>query len=272
MRIDVHQHVNWQGYTAADLVTLYDTIGIDKACLLTWENIDGLTGSYIHLSYEHMIAAVKQYPKRFIPWYAPDPRNPRAEQRLLAAVKKGLMGFGELKVQVALDHPNLRRLFAICSDHGLPVLIHMDKAMPPDFTQWYCFDINTLGRVCDLFPHVNFIGHGPGFWRYVSGDEDKDPSAYPTGKVTPRGKLPQLLRKHKNLYCDISAGSGLFALSRDRAWGKRFILNHSRRILYGTDEMHRAHLDYLEALNLPAPVMKRIMAGNLLRLLPRPPK
>lgn len=272
MKIDVHMHVDWQGYDADKVVAHLDGVGIAKAWLLTWENVDGLSNYYIYLSYERMMAAVKKHPKRLIPFYAPDPRNPRAEQRLLAAIKKGLMGFGELKVQVSLEHPGLLRLFRICSDHGLPVLVHMDKAIPPDYGQWYCIDIDALGRVCDLFPQVNFVGHGPGFWRYVSGDEDQNPAAYPTGKVKPGGKLLKLLRKHKNLHCDLSAGSGLNAISRDPAWGKRFLLRHSDRIMYGTDDFNRSHLDYLTGLNLPKSVMNRIMGRNALTLLPRKPR
>ena len=269
MIIDCHMHVNWNGWNAERIVGHMDAIGVDQACLLTWENVDGLSNHYIHLAYARVREACAAYPDRFLPWYAPDPRRLDAELRLMDAVREGLVGFGEMKVQVHLEHPSLLKLFRICGDHGLPVLIHMDKPIPPDYGQWYCTDIDALGAVCERFPKVSFIGHGPGFWRYVSGDEAATTQAYPMGKVAPGGKLPKLLRKHKNLYCDLSAGSGLRAISRDRAWGRRFVVRFADRMVYGTDCYNRNHLDYLEGLNLDKPLLRRVLGGNLKRLLPK---
>ena len=87
--------------------------------------------------------------------------------------------------------------------------------------------------------------------------------------MKPGGKLLKLLKKYKNLHCDLSAGSGLNAISRDPAWGKRFLLRYSDRILYGTDMFDRHHLDYLESLKLDRRIMRRIMGGNAMKLLPR---
>jgi len=269
MRTDVHTHVYWQGYDPDRLVAHMDALGIERAWVLTWENVDGLTRGYVHLSCEEALRAHEKHPRRLIPFYAPDPRRPDAERRLLDGIKRGVRGFGECKVQVYLEDPRLLRLFRVCADHGLPVLLHMDKPLPPNFDHWYNLDIDALGRVCERFPNVAFIGHGPGFWRYVSGDEESDSSAYPKGKVTPGGKLIKLLRRHANLYGDLSAGSGLNAISRDLAWGRRFLVRYSDRLLYGTDQFDRAHLDYIEKLRLPEAVMTRIMGGNARKLLPR---
>lgn len=266
MRIDCHIHVNWLGYDAKKLIGHYDSLGIDKVWLLTWEEVNGLTFHYQHLCFEDMWAAYKRYPARIIPFYAPDPRRPDAERALREAIKKGIKGFGECKVRVCLEDPDLNKLFRIAGDAGLPVLIHMDKPLPPNFDYWYNYGIDGLGRVLEALPNTNFVGHGPGFWRYVSGDEDHNMSEYPKGKVKPGGKLLKLLNRHKNLWCDISAGSGLGAISRDREWGKKFLINYCDRILYGTDCFDRTHLDYLEGLNLDARVMRKIMGENAMSL------
>ena len=269
MRIDCHNHVNWLGYDAKRIIAHLDALGIHQVWLHTWEEVIGQLSDYEHLSYEDMWKACRRHPDRFVPFYAPDPRRPNAQRSLRSAIRKGLKGFGECKVRICVDNPDLVQLFRIAGDAGLPVMLHLDKAMPPDYRQWYNHDIDGLGRVLEMLPHVNFVGHGPGFWRHVSGDEDGDPSPYPKGKVTPGGKMPRLLRRHPNLCCDLSAGSGLNAISRDRAWGRRFLVRHADRILYGTDQFDRKHLDYLEGLKLDRRVMRRIMGGNAARLLPQ---
>ncbi len=269
MRIDCHIHVNLMGYDARMMIEHYDALDIDQAWVLTWEEVRGLTKYYQHLSCDEMMDACKRYPKRLVPFYAPDPRRRDAEKVLREAIRKGLKGFGECKVRVCLENPDLIRLFRIAGDAGLPVLLHMEKPQPPNYDLWYNHDIDALGRVLEMLPHVNFIGHGPGFWRHVSGDEDAVPETYPKGKVKPGGKLLKLLKKNRNLHCDLSAPSGLNAISRDRAWGKRFLLRYSARILYGTDQFDRQHLDYLEGLNLDSHVMRRIMGRNAVKLLPR---
>ena len=56
----------------------------------------------------------------------------------------------------------------------------------------------------------------------------------PGGKVE-EGRLVELLRKYDNLYCDVSAGSGMNAFMRDPDFTERFIVEFSDRILYGCD-------------------------------------
>ncbi len=269
VRVDCHIHVDCLGYNAEKIIQHYDALGIDKAWVLTWEEVNGLIPHYEHLSFAQMWRACRKYPKRFVPFYAPDPRRPDAERVLRAALRKGIKGFGECKVRMCIEDPDLIKLFRIAADAGLPILIHMDKAIPPNYAYWYNHGIDGLGRVLEMLPHANIIGHGPGFWRYVSGDEDQDPDPYPRGKVKPGGKLPAFLARYPNLYCDLSAGSGLRGISRDPEWGRRFLIKYSGRILYGTDEFNRKHLDYLTGLELPPRVMRRITGENAMKLLPK---
>jgi len=86
--------------------------------------------------------------------------------------------------------------------------------------------------------------------------------------VAPGGRLPQLLDRHHNLFCDLSANSGRNAISRDREWGREFIIRYRERILYGTDMFTRDLLDYLIGLDLDEETMAMIMGGNAERLLP----
>ena len=119
-------------------------------------------------------------------------------------------------------------------------------------------------RAC---PETTFIGHAPGFWAHISGDDQYDKVAYPTGPVLPGGKLAEMLRQYPNLCCDISAGSGYTALSRDPAFTKDFLIEFQDRVLYGRDYFDNRHQELLNSLGLPNDVLAKIYAGNAERLL-----
>ena len=55
-------------------------------------------------------------------------------------------------------------------------------------------------------------------------------SQYPTPK-----RLIEMMRAHPNLHGDLSAGSGHNALSRDPAFGVRFLNEFQDRLYFGTD-------------------------------------
>jgi len=183
MKIDCHIHVNWLGYGPRQIVEHMDRLGIDRAWVHTWEMVDALIPSYQHLSAASMWAACREFPERFIPFYAPDPRRPDAVRVLEEAIEQGLKGVGECKFRICIDNPDLLRMFRIAGDAGLPVLLHLDKAVAPDYGFWYLHGIDGFSRVLDMLPDVNFVGHGPGFWRYVSADEAGAREGYPTGPV-----------------------------------------------------------------------------------------
>ena len=66
-------------------------------------------------------------PGRFT-WFASDDiSDPAAEQRLIQAVKQGARGFGELKFHVAADGPELRRMYALAGELGVPILVHFQE-------------------------------------------------------------------------------------------------------------------------------------------------
>jgi predicted TIM-barrel fold metal-dependent hydrolase len=133
-----------------------------------------------------------------------------------------------------------------------------------------------LEGVLNAFPKLNFIGHGPGFWASISGDVDqKGLGGYPTGTVAPGGALDRLMAKFPNLFCDLSAGSGSNAISRDLVFGKEFLIRNQDRICFGTDYLQPGQgvpqfQVFEEQLELPAEVFAKIARGNALRLVERP--
>jgi predicted TIM-barrel fold metal-dependent hydrolase len=281
--IDGHGHVKWYGYDADRLVANMDEHGIDLMWLLSWEapadEIDlGFAGCFwpqtVGMPFKDVVAAVHRYPDRFIPFYAPDPRERDSLALLQGAVKYlGVRGCGELKVRIMLDDPRALEMFHYCGEAGLPVIFHLDVPLPRgqfgrDPGYWYCCDWENLARALERCSKTAFLGHAPGFWREISGDADADPAGYPQGPVTPGGRLWQYMDAYPNLHCDLSAGSALYALSRDPAVGKQFLDKYQDRCIFGRDyfddRMHRFILD----CRLSAEATEKILCGNALRLVP----
>jgi predicted TIM-barrel fold metal-dependent hydrolase len=53
--------------------------------------------------------------------------------------------------------------------------------------------------------------------------------------VTPGGITDRYLSDYPNMYCDMSAGSGLGALLRDEDHTRAFLERHQDKFLYGSD-------------------------------------
>ena len=117
-------------------------------------------------------------------------------------------------------------------------------------------------------PETIFIGHAPGFWRYISGDAEADPAAYPRGPIKSGGQVQRLLDTYPNLYADLSAGSGLGALQRDVAHACEFLRRYADRLLFGRDQHGQALQLFLQGLDLPAEVANKIFCENALTLVP----
>ncbi len=266
MLIDIHTHV-WLGYDVDSIVRHMDGIGIDKVWLLTWEETDGgLRRYYQHLSIEDVYEAWQKYPNRFIPFYAPDPRRKNAKSLLREWVAKGIKGYGEHKVKIRFDNTDSVKMYRLCGELRLPVLFHMDVPLPPKYDYWYNCDIVAVEKILNLCPETIFIAHGPGWWREISKDADKSPNIYPEGKIIHGGRLTKMLEKYENLYADLSAKSGLNAIKRDPGFGKKFLIEFHKKILYGSDSFKTEHIDYLKSLGLPKGVFNCITFKNAVRL------
>jgi predicted TIM-barrel fold metal-dependent hydrolase len=287
MIIDDHNHPNWHGMTVDDLVKNMDQNGIAKTWLLSWEmpkeEFEAAPTYYECMDPRGLCAqlwmvmeGVNKYPDRFIPGYAPDPRDRYARAKLKSAVKLyGVKVYGEFKYRMRYDNPDAIAMYHFCGELGLPVLIHLE--CPPmvheqfkkdiyQWPEWYGGDMTTVETMCRMCPETNFIGHAPGFWREISGDADIDPSGYPTGPVVPGGRLQATLRKYPNLYCDLSAGSGANSLRRDLKNGREFVLEFQDRILFGRDYYDHPQMDVLEKLDLPEDVLEKVFHLNAEKL------
>jgi hypothetical protein len=286
--IDVHNHPNWHGMTVDDLVRNMDQNGIDKCWLLSWElpAEEFLAAPIYHECMDPrglcaqlwmVMEGVNKYPDRFIPGYAPDPRDKHARAKLKSAVRLyGVKVYGEFKFRMRYDSPDAIAMFRYCGELGLPVLIHLECPWfkHDEFTkdiyqwpEWYGGGIDVVETMCKMCPDTNFIGHAPGFWREMSGDAESNADAYPSGPVKPGGKLQELLRKYNNLYCDISAGSGAASLARDLDNAQKFVMEFQDRIMFGRDYFDRAQMDVLEQLDLTDEAVEKVFHLNAEKLI-----
>ncbi len=286
MIIDAHNHPDWHGYNLDRFLENMARYNIDKTWLLSWEAPtdecepsynsccppgDGINGP---IPFSKCLSYVERAPDKFILGYAPDPRKPGAIDQLVAAIEiYGVRIYGELKLRMMYDNPDALRMFRFCGQKGLPVTVHIDygfdtglKYPRPDW--WYGGGIEAFERAIRVCPQTIFLGHGPGFWAHISGDDQFDKILYPIGKVLPGGKVIDMLRTYENLYCDLSAKSGYNALKRDPRFAKDFLLEFQDRILYARDYFDNIHQEFLNSLGLPEDVVTKIYSGNALRLVP----
>ena len=283
MLIDAHNHPNWHGFNAGQILRNMDEQGIDQLWLFSWEvPEDEYAPSYhavlpptgVGIPFEDVLAVGKEAPDRFVLGYMPHPKRPDAIDRLKAAVEiHGVQVASELKVRLPFDDPDALRLYAACGEMRLPITIHLDYPIDhgrgdyPRPNWWYGGSLDAFERAIVACPQTVFIGHAPGFWAHISGDDLYAKESYPGGGVLPGGRLSEIMRKYPNLYADLSAGSGLKALQRDRDFGRNFLLEFQDKLLFGRDYFDTRLMDFLRDLELPVGAFDKIAYQNAERLL-----
>ncbi len=285
MIIDAHNHPDWHGYNRTRFLANMKQHDIDKTWLLSWEAPqDECSPVYYKccpqvsttgpIAFARCLSYVERAPDKFVLGYAPDPRRPEAVDQLEAAIETyGVRVYGELKLRMMFDNPDAIRMYRFCGEKGLPVIVHIDydfaegSAYPrPGY--WYGGGIQPFERALAACPETVFMGHGPGFWAHISGDDQFDKAPYPTGPVQPDGDLVRLMHTYPNLYADLSAGSGCNALERDPEFAKDFLLEFQDRLCFGRDCFDDRLRKFLDGAGLPDDVLDKIFAGNALKLVP----
>lgn len=287
MVIDAHNHPDWHGHDLSRFLANMDEYGIDQAWLLTWESpVDeydphfncACSGGVLSapagpIPFSRCLSYKERAPDRFVLGFAPDPRRPDAIDRLRSGVEiYGVQVCGELKLRMMYDNPDALRMFWFCGERHLPVTVHIDYEFDngrgyPRANYWYGGGIEPFARALRACPETIFVGHAPGFWAHISGDDKYDKVPYPEGPVLDGGRVPALLRECDNLYADISAGSGLYALSRDPAFGREFVLEFQDRLLFARDCFDGRQREFLDSLELPESVLEKLLGGNAVALL-----
>ncbi|MEK6797321.1 MAG: amidohydrolase family protein [Spirochaetota bacterium] len=286
MIIDAHNHPDWHGHGLAKFLANMEANHIDMTWLLSWECpadewdpsftqalglVDSENGP---IPFSRCVSYAEHAPGKFILGHAPDPRRPDAIDRLASAIDMhGVRVCGELKLRMMYDNFDAIRLFKFCGEKKVPVIVHLDYEFDtgkryPRPNYWYGGGIDPFERAVQKCPDTIFLGHAPGFWAHISGDDQYDKSPYPKGPIVPGGKMIAMLRRYPNLCCDMSAGSGLNALMRDAPFAKEFLIEFQDRVLYARDQFDNKHQEFLNSLGLPKDVLEKLYSGNAQKLVP----
>ncbi len=271
--IDVHTHIGRYTFgnknlSPKQLVEWMDEHDIEKSVVLPLVSPESTV--YLQPPSKALDAA-KEFPDRLIPFCCVDPRtavfgNAKYLTQILKKYKdQGAKGLGEHKVGLLFDDPLMMRLYASCEEVGLPVLFHIDTKRGKDE-----LGLPRLENAIKSHPNLTFIGHGPGWWASITGSA-KSLGGYSKGKVTEGGAIDRLMDKYPNIYGDLSAGSGANSISRDKEFGRDFMIRRKDRLMFGTDYLQPGQavpqFELFDSLNLPEEVQASIYKNNAIRVL-----
>lgn len=249
MLIDIHTHATLYKViplrdgryfiTPGELVATMDQAGIDMAVVLP---LVSPSQREVLISSEEVLEICARHPGRLIPFCNLDPRQDLYTTqsdftRYLDIYKAhGCKGIGEVTVNLPFDDPLVWNLFQHIEASGLPLIFHVAPQVGGYYGLVDELHLPRLEKTLRRFPELPFLGHSQPFWAEISADvTDENRNGYPPGPVVPGGRVPELMRKYPNLHGDLSAGSGFNAISRDPAFGYRFLEEFQDRLLFGTD-------------------------------------
>lgn len=289
MFIDIHVHVTRihgppRGKSDAfctpeQLIGRFDPVGIEKAVLLPLVSPE----TYLPQSNEDILEMVEKFPGRFIPFCNVDPRavNNSADSPLDEVFRyykeRGAKGIGEITANLPFRHPMVQNLFKHAEATGLPVTFHV--ATHTTGGVYGLYDEQGLpGLEFSLakFPALKFFGHSQAFWSEMGSlDKPEDRGGYPNYPIRQEGVVPKLMRKYKNLYGDLSAGSGHNSLARDLDHAVKFLDEFQDRLFFGTDicapETGTPFVDLLKKLRndgrISETVFQKVARENAIRVL-----
>jgi predicted TIM-barrel fold metal-dependent hydrolase len=235
--IDIHQHTNYLGRPNEDLLIHQRTMGVTQTILLpagtpmmTPSTHQGKSNGLAAkaMGNENVRAFAGEHPGEFLfgANEVTDSGNARAE--IEAGLKLAAKVIGEQKFGVACDSVESQVLYGLAEEYNVPVLLHFQHLT-------YNLGYERFYTMLDKFPKVNFIGHAQTVWANIDKNHADQATLYPKGPVTPGGITDAMLTKYPNFYADMSAGSGLNALTRDEEHARGFMERHQEKLLFGSD-------------------------------------
>jgi predicted TIM-barrel fold metal-dependent hydrolase len=222
--IDIHQHTNYSGRTDDQVLEHQRTMGITTTILLPAGRKYGLAAG---AGGNESVVAFARAHKGYLFFANELPDIPETRSEIEKYLKMGAIGIGEQKFHVDCDSKPMQLVFDIARHYRVPVLMHFQH-------NTYNMGIERFHTMLEKYPQVNFIGHAQTFWANIDKNCRQE-DMYPKGPVTPGGITDRLLSDYPNMFGDLSAGSGLNAMTRDEEHARDFLKRHQNKLLYGSD-------------------------------------
>ena len=236
--IDIHQHTNYRERTSAQLVAHQRAMGVTQTILLpagssvkrpsTGDGIHNTLGGVGAGGNETALTMSRQHPKEFYFGANEVTDLPEARAEIAKYLDLGGIIIGEQKFGLDLDSPESQILYALAAEYQVPILMHLQHGT-------YNLGFEKLPKMLEKFPKTVFIGHAQTWWANIDKNHTDQKVLYPKGKVTAGGLTDRYLADFPNMFADMSAGSGLNALTRDEDHTRGFLDRHQDKILYGSD-------------------------------------
>ncbi|MBQ7115566.1 MAG: amidohydrolase [Clostridia bacterium] len=226
--------------TVKALINQCDAVGVEK-CLVT----SVATTPHHAQSINSFIASeVELFPDRFIGFGSLHPESEALEEDAEHLIELGLKGV-KLHPDIQnfkVDDPKVIRIFEICNEKKLPVLLHTGDSRYDNSNP------DRVERILKMFPDLIIIGAHFGGWSIWD-------------------KAPEILCKYKNFYVDTC--SSFYALSKKRA--REIIdLYGADKVIFGTDFpmwKQEEELKFLFDLGLSEEELESILYDNLAKIL-----
>ena len=236
--IDIHQHTNYRERSTEQLVAHQRTMGVTQTIVLpagssvkrpsTGDGIHNGLGGVGAGGNETALAMSRQFPKEFLPGANEVTDLPEARKEIAKYLDLGAIIIGEQKFDVECDSEASQILYSLAADYGVPILLHVQHGT-------YTRGFERLSKLLEKFPRTTFIGHAQTWWANIDKNHLDQKVLYPKGKVTAGGLTDRYLADYPNMFADMSAGSGLNALTRDEDHARGFLDRHQNKILFGSD-------------------------------------
>jgi predicted TIM-barrel fold metal-dependent hydrolase len=234
--IDIHQHMNYHLRTDKHLVLHQKAMGVTKTIILPAGTMvnrpsthegrsNGLAAKCVGTAWARDFAQARPDAYLWACNEVTDLNSAPAEIEMW--LKQGACMIAEQKFKVECDSAESQKLYELAAAYKVPILLHFQH-------QTYNLGYDRFHTMLAKFPNTNFIGHAQAFWGNIDKNHDQKVN-YPKGKITPGGLTDRYLADYPNMFADMSAGSGLLALTRDEEHTTAFFQRHQDKVLYGSD-------------------------------------
>jgi len=235
--IDIHQHLGYSGRPDDVLLAHQRAMGATMTILLaagrnvktpsTHDGVsNGLQAECLGNEPCRQFAKAHSSAFRFGANEVPDVEG--ATREIERYLKLGGVVVAEQKFGVECDSQEMQRIFELAQAHRVPVLMHWQFQM-------YNYGFERFYKMLEKYHRVNFLGHAQTWWGHIDKNHTDQTVMYPKGPVTRGGLTDRYLSDYPNMFGDLSAGSGLNALTRDEEFAKDFIARHQDKLVYGSD-------------------------------------